>query len=279
MDRKTPAVPVPTPNAKKKSGGGSHSANSKVSSRRPRGMRQPFEQLHVQLQLCFPLLCKPPYDVTALHIYVLSHGDLGLESSKAKHGWLPQGLLKDQLELVKVQVDGRTRYSIKPIEEQLSFDKVIIGPSFDAIIGNICVWHTHFCCDPIGSCFGLAAIYGIMFVAYIATNVQDGILRAIFLLPPTVPTKTPLKDFLLQGFYVFIRAIQALTNHNQGVVVVRPDFQMHGNPARSCCLFLMGSQQDNGVGNAGRLGRTLWFWEDCLLRKGAGLYARYAAAD
>lgn len=35
-----------------------------------------------------------------------------------------QGLLKDQLELVKVQVEGRTRYSVKPIPEQLSFDKV-----------------------------------------------------------------------------------------------------------------------------------------------------------
>ncbi|KAK9917284.1 hypothetical protein WJX75_002761 [Coccomyxa subellipsoidea] len=84
MDRKTPAVPVPTPNAKKKSAG----------------------------------------------------------SSAGAHG---KGLLKDQLELVKIQVDGRTRYGIKQIDEKLSFDK---------------------------------------------------------------------------GFYVFIRAIQALTSHNQGVIVV-----------------------------------------------------------
>jgi hypothetical protein len=33
-------------------------------------------------------------------------------------------LLKDQLEVVKVQTEGRTRYSIKPIEDQLTFDKV-----------------------------------------------------------------------------------------------------------------------------------------------------------
>ena len=38
---------------------------------------------------------------------------------------LSQGhLLKDQLEVVKVQLEGRTRYSIKPIEDQLTFDKV-----------------------------------------------------------------------------------------------------------------------------------------------------------
>ena len=37
---------------------------------------------------------------------------------------LQDRLLKDQLEVVKVQVDGRTRYSIKPIEGQLTFDKV-----------------------------------------------------------------------------------------------------------------------------------------------------------
>ncbi|CAL8463321.1 g2855 [Coccomyxa elongata] len=83
MDRKTPAVPVPTPNAKTKISRGSHTASGK--------------------------------------------------------------LLKDQLDLVKYQVDGRTRYTIKPIEDKLSFDK---------------------------------------------------------------------------GFYVFIRAVQALTNHNQDVVVV-----------------------------------------------------------
>ncbi|EFJ49038.1 hypothetical protein VOLCADRAFT_59885 [Volvox carteri f. nagariensis] len=35
-----------------------------------------------------------------------------------------QGLLKEQLELVKVKLDdGRTRYTIKPIEETLTFDK------------------------------------------------------------------------------------------------------------------------------------------------------------
>jgi hypothetical protein len=33
--------------------------------------------------------------------------------------------LKDQLELVKIQVDGRTRYGIKQIDEKLSFDKVM----------------------------------------------------------------------------------------------------------------------------------------------------------
>ncbi len=38
---------------------------------------------------------------------------------------LLQGLLKEQLELLKVKLaDGRTRYSIRPIEETLSFDKV-----------------------------------------------------------------------------------------------------------------------------------------------------------
>ncbi|KAK9800247.1 hypothetical protein WJX73_005883 [Symbiochloris irregularis] len=34
-----------------------------------------------------------------------------------------KGLLKDQLELVETRKDGKTRYSIKPIEDKLSFDK------------------------------------------------------------------------------------------------------------------------------------------------------------
>lgn len=36
-----------------------------------------------------------------------------------------QGLLKDQLELVETRKDGKIRYSIKPIEDKLSFDKVM----------------------------------------------------------------------------------------------------------------------------------------------------------
>ena len=37
---------------------------------------------------------------------------------------LPQGtLLKDKLELVKIKCDGKTRYTIKPLEGELSFDK------------------------------------------------------------------------------------------------------------------------------------------------------------
>ena len=35
-----------------------------------------------------------------------------------------QGLLKDQLEIVKVKSNGKIRYAIQPLEEQLSFDKV-----------------------------------------------------------------------------------------------------------------------------------------------------------
>lgn len=36
-----------------------------------------------------------------------------------------QGLLKDQLEVLEEQgPDGRTRFTIKPLSEQLSFDKV-----------------------------------------------------------------------------------------------------------------------------------------------------------
>ena len=35
-----------------------------------------------------------------------------------------QGLLKDQLEIVKVKVNGKIKYAIQPLEEQLSFDKV-----------------------------------------------------------------------------------------------------------------------------------------------------------
>ncbi len=37
-----------------------------------------------------------------------------------------QGLLKDQLEIVKVKSNGKIRYAIQPLEEQLSFDKVSI---------------------------------------------------------------------------------------------------------------------------------------------------------
>ena len=35
-----------------------------------------------------------------------------------------QGLLKDQLEIVKVKVNGKIKYAIQPLDEQLSFDKV-----------------------------------------------------------------------------------------------------------------------------------------------------------
>jgi hypothetical protein len=36
-----------------------------------------------------------------------------------------QGLLKEKLELVKVKAkDGRSRVTLKPIEDQLTFDKV-----------------------------------------------------------------------------------------------------------------------------------------------------------
>lgn len=37
---------------------------------------------------------------------------------------LVQGLLKDQLEIVKIKSNGKIRYAIQPLEEQLSFDKV-----------------------------------------------------------------------------------------------------------------------------------------------------------
>ena len=37
-----------------------------------------------------------------------------------------QGLLKDQLEIVKVKSNGKIRYAIQPLDEQLSFDKVSI---------------------------------------------------------------------------------------------------------------------------------------------------------
>lgn len=44
-------------------------------------------------------------------------------SNQTLVGLCQGGLLKDQLQMVKVTADGRSRYSIKPIEEQLSFDK------------------------------------------------------------------------------------------------------------------------------------------------------------
>ena len=48
-----------------------------------------------------------------------------------------QGLLKDQLELAKqTQQNGKTRWTIKPMEEQLSFDKVSIWGWFRCM----CYW-------------------------------------------------------------------------------------------------------------------------------------------
>ena len=35
-----------------------------------------------------------------------------------------QGLLKDQLEIVKIKSNGKIKYAIQPLDEQLSFDKV-----------------------------------------------------------------------------------------------------------------------------------------------------------
>ena len=50
---------------------------------------------------------------------------------------LLQGLLKDQLELAKqTQQNGKTRWTIKPMEEQLSFDKV----SFWGWLRWMCCW-------------------------------------------------------------------------------------------------------------------------------------------
>ena len=44
-----------------------------------------------------------------------------------------QGLLKDQLQLQRMQTQGgRTRYTIKPLDEMLSFDKVEL-PAFLAV--------------------------------------------------------------------------------------------------------------------------------------------------
>ena len=34
-----------------------------------------------------------------------------------------QGLLKDQPQLTAVKIDGKTRWAIKPLEDDLSFDK------------------------------------------------------------------------------------------------------------------------------------------------------------
>lgn len=50
-----------------------------------------------------------------------------------------QGLLKDQLEIVKVKINGKIKYAIQPLEEQLSFDKV---GSFTSA-----AWSTH--SDPL----------------------------------------------------------------------------------------------------------------------------------
>lgn len=55
------------------------------------------------------------------------HHDLYLDDSIGLVLFHAQGLLKEQLQLAKVRLaDGRTRYSIKAIEETLSFDKVCL---------------------------------------------------------------------------------------------------------------------------------------------------------
>ena len=125
---------------------------------------------------------------------------------------LSQGhLLKDQLEVVKVQLEGRTRYSIKPIEDQLTFDKVTVhlrargrkspschqnnySPGSHSEYPATCT-----ACVNIGACAMLNLLQ----------QRSCRPLTALLLLP------------LAQGFYVFIRAIQTLTTHNSGVVVVR----------------------------------------------------------
>ena len=90
--------------------------------------------------------------------------------------------------MVKVNLDGRSRYSIKPIDEQLSFDKVrrVHRPLLTEILLNTPTLFHQSCQVPMDSygCYNRSSI--------------------------------------LQGFFVFIRAMQSLTTRNQGVVVVSP---------------------------------------------------------
>ena len=56
-----------------------------------------------------------------------------------------QGLLKDQLEIVKVKSNGKIRYAIQPLEEQLSFDKVSIRLCYGLAEKTCCSRHVqHF---------------------------------------------------------------------------------------------------------------------------------------
>ena len=75
----------------------------------------------------------------------------GCRVANNAYGCFPQ-LLKDQLDVVKYQVDGRTRYTIKLIEDKLSFDKVN-APS-------CCTWLVKFSARVVfdgdkGSCVGV----------------------------------------------------------------------------------------------------------------------------
>lgn len=76
---------------------------------------------------------------------------------------------------METKCDGHPRFSIKPLEDQLPFDKVRS-----------------------------------------AAAARAQLVPAATGRPPAEAPAAP------QGFYVFIRALQLLTVHNKGVVLVRP---------------------------------------------------------
>lgn len=84
----------------------------------------------------------------------------------------------------------------------------------------------------------------------------------------------------VQGFYVFIRAIQTLTTHNNGVVVVR----IHAHQPIAAPVLSMGPWawqrratvplRAPACAYTGGPGGSIRLRQDSLLRKGPGLHAR-----
>jgi hypothetical protein len=123
----------------------------------------------------------------------------------------PQTLLKEKLELERIKTkDGRSRWTIKPIEDQLTFDKARrqrrgaprdphreAAPQQQRRDRRRRLQRGE---RPAGSPAGCRA-------ASRRTR-------------PPRPPHDPLAAHHPQGFYVFIRALQLLKSHNDGVVVV-----------------------------------------------------------
>ena len=89
-----------------------------------------------------------------------------------------------------------------------------------------------------------------------------------------------LFSLMLQGFYVFIRAIQLLTKNNTGVVMVTPPptpFPSHIDRQYLRIWYCAAASHALMLGMltpTGWPGGALWLWQDCIQRQSEEAHPR-----